>query len=144
MFLTIVFRSRLSRNNPARLVKFQHQFPRGPSLAACSSLRHDTMATDEAQAFYDAAYSVVRLIPRGQVTTYGTLHPSHTSNIRPRRKTNQPTSALTTSRTGTEIPTGRDCTMAASRKSQGNYITKRRAWCGGSTEDTVVGGGCCC
>jgi methylated-DNA-protein-cysteine methyltransferase-like protein len=30
------------------------------------------MATDEAQAFYDAVYSVVRLIPKGQVTTYGT------------------------------------------------------------------------
>jgi alkylated DNA nucleotide flippase Atl1 len=29
------------------------------------------MATDEAQAFYDAAYAVVRLIPKGQVTTYG-------------------------------------------------------------------------
>jgi alkylated DNA nucleotide flippase Atl1 len=31
------------------------------------------MATDEAQAFYSAVYSVVRLIPKGQVTTYGIL-----------------------------------------------------------------------
>lgn len=29
------------------------------------------MATDEAQAFYTAVYAVVRLIPKGQVTTYG-------------------------------------------------------------------------
>jgi alkylated DNA nucleotide flippase Atl1 len=29
------------------------------------------MATDEAEAFYNAVYSVVRLISKGQVTTYG-------------------------------------------------------------------------
>jgi alkylated DNA nucleotide flippase Atl1 len=33
------------------------------------------MATDEAQAFYAAVYAVVRLIPKGQVTTYGTIAP---------------------------------------------------------------------
>lgn len=31
------------------------------------------MATDEAEAFYTAVYDVVRLIPQGQVTTYGIL-----------------------------------------------------------------------
>jgi len=30
-------------------------------------------ATDEAEAFHTAVYEVVRLIPRGQVTTYGML-----------------------------------------------------------------------
>jgi len=29
------------------------------------------MPTDEAQSFYNAVYAVVRLIPKGQVTTYG-------------------------------------------------------------------------
>jgi len=29
------------------------------------------MATDEAETFYTAVYDVVRLIPQGQVTTYG-------------------------------------------------------------------------
>jgi methylated-DNA-protein-cysteine methyltransferase related protein len=29
------------------------------------------MASDEAEAFYNAVYAVVRQIPRGQVTTYG-------------------------------------------------------------------------
>jgi methylated-DNA-protein-cysteine methyltransferase-like protein len=50
------------------------------------------MATDEAQAFYNAVYSVVRLIPKGQVTTYGTsslnipLTPGHVAKLidRPR------------------------------------------------------------
>jgi methylated-DNA-protein-cysteine methyltransferase-like protein len=31
------------------------------------------MPTDEAQSFYNAVYTVVRLIPKGQVTTYGTI-----------------------------------------------------------------------
>jgi len=32
------------------------------------------MATDEARAFYHDVYEVVRLIPKGQVTTYGSLY----------------------------------------------------------------------
>jgi O6-methylguanine-DNA--protein-cysteine methyltransferase len=37
------------------------------------------MATDEAEAFYTAVYDVVRLIPCGQVTTYG-IAPSSLSD----------------------------------------------------------------
>lgn len=38
------------------------------------------MATDEAEAFYNAVYAVVRQIPRGQVTTYGNS-PSAEANL---------------------------------------------------------------
>src|SRR5436305_1925632 len=46
---------------------------------AAKSISRDSpplMATDEAEAFYNSVYSVVRLIPKGQVTTYGNLNPS--------------------------------------------------------------------
>ena len=46
------------------------------------------MATDEAQAFYNAVYSVVRLIPKGQVTTYGTSPLNFPLTPRTRRETN--------------------------------------------------------